>query len=693
MSNFNAVPGINFNGIDDNSRGTIQYPELTFPQHCPLVRLFCETGPTETTFIGNSNSAFMDLFGQQTLNPRSKYFNTQSLLTQTLLSQANGFYVKRVVPSDAGNPARVIMALEIVPDLIPKTITTLSGFNYPNQTEVTTPSTTTEMIEGYRARLIQISDNTSEVGTQRVLPGTMTTSLGQSTVYPLYELPYSFVGEQGNYTGHRIWAPTELDPEGYDVTVANQFKTRMYRVQFVKQLVPGSNPTIIKTNTAEDFVDVTFDPGVYSESLNKEYAINEVLIDNYQDDGYSTGRMRKYSPFSQIYVYHDNIDAVRELIYQKELEVNPAIAASVESFKQIDFLTMLQEDGDPYHSVLLEGPLNGGVLVGKANTVYALGGSDGTTSLDEYYRLVDIENLAFGKLGDNYNDIGKYQFGVLYDTGMPMESKFRSMAVLGARSDLIYRYTPFVEQDTRPLTLSEEISRVQAIMTRLKAYPESLLNGTKVCRADIVMQSGKWVDGGWRKNTPLIIDDANAWAAFAGNGSGALVDGKDIDQDPNNRVTKVKDLNFTFMDLPVRAQAWANGATYAQTYDLRSNYYPCRRSVYLDDTSVLLSPVTVSICCVLMRIIYMVHADFSGNASLTKEQLCERSDERIRELTRDRFGDRVVITPRTYISAADDANGFSWSCEVTVAANNPRTVLNFSLVTVRRDADTAIAGA
>lgn len=693
MTTFNAVPGINFDGIDDNSRGTVTYPDLTFPQHCPLVRLFCETGPSETTYVSGESASFNDLFGNQTLNPRSKFFNTQSLLTTTLLEKANGFYVKRLIPDDAGNPARIIIALEIVPDLIPKTVTALSGFNYPNIADVTTASTTTEMVEGYRARLIQIIDNTSQVGTQRVLPGTMSTSFGQSTIYPLYELPYSFVGAGGNYVGHRIWAPTALDPEGYDVATSNKFKTRMYRIQFVKQLVPGSNPTIIKTITSEDYVDVCFDESVYSETLDKDYTVDQVLIEQYENDGYSAGVMKRYSPFSSIYVYRSNINAVRDMIYQKELTINPAISATVTQSSQIDFLTMLQEDGDPYHSVVLEGPLNGGVLLGKSNTVYAVGGKDGTVDLSTYYQLVDIENMSFGKLNDNYNDIGKYGFGTLYDTGMPMESKFRSMAVLASRKDLVYRYTTYCETDTQPLTLSEEISRVQAIMTRLKAYPESVLNGTGVCRADIVMQSGKYVGTNWRKITPLIIDDAAAWAAFAGAGNGILVEGKDVDQDPNNRVTKVKDLNFTFMDVPVRSQAWANGATYAQTYDLRSNYYPCRRSVYMDDTSVLLSPITVNICCVIMRLIYMVHADFSGNASLTKEQLCERSNERIIELTRERFNNRVVITPRTFISAVDENNGYSWSCEVTVEANNPRTVLNFSLVTIRRTSDTAIAGA
>ena len=86
-----------------------------------------------------------------------------------------------------------------------------------------------------------------------------------------------------------------------------------------------------------------------------------------------------------------------------------------------------------------------------------------------------------------------------------------------------------------------------------------------------------------------------------------------------------------------------------------------------------------------MRLIHRVHAKFSGNASLTKEQLVERCDQEILDVTRDLFGGRVDIIPRTEITATDDNNGFSWTCTVTVAANNPRTTMNFMLETIRRE--------
>ena len=91
-----------------------------------------------------------------------------------------------------------------------------------------------------------------------------------------------------------------------------------------------------------------------------------------------------------------------------------------------------------------------------------------------------------------------------------------------------------------------------------------------------------------------------------------------------------------------------------------------------------------------MRLIHKVHAKFSGNASLTKEQLVERCDQEILDQTRDLFGSRVDIIPKTEITKVDENNGFSWTCTVTVAANNPRTVMDFRLETIRRDTVTQV---
>ena len=113
-----AFPRIVFNGIRDRSRRPFMRPEITFAQHTPLLRLFTETGPTETTYVGVGDSSFASVFGEATLDPRSKFYNLQSLLALTLLGEGNGFYVKRLQPEDANAPSRICLALEMVKDFV-----------------------------------------------------------------------------------------------------------------------------------------------------------------------------------------------------------------------------------------------------------------------------------------------------------------------------------------------------------------------------------------------------------------------------------------------------------------------------------------------------------------------------------------------------------------------------------------------
>ncbi len=691
----NATPRVVFSGIRDRSRRALIRPDESYAQHTPLLRLFTETGPETTTYVGDTDDGFAGIYGQLSLDQRSKFFNQQSLLALNLLGQGNGFYVKRLKPEDAGNPARIIVAIDMVRDMVPQQITRLSGFVFPTTTTQANGSTAVTLadalVEGFKARITLILDNDAEVGTQRVLPGNMTSSIdgSQSTMYPLFELPASFFGTLGNNLGVRVWCPTSADIEGYDEATTDKFDTRLFNFQFV-ELMEGSNtPVIVKTALGEDYVQVSFNEGVWSESSDRDLFAGDVLIQAYEDDGISSGQTPLYSPFSQIYIYEEEISRVQQMIYDSEMLANPAFANQIKGPGQIDFLTMLNLDGDPYMTIQLEGSLEGGVLLGKNATVYASGGLDGTTDFDEYVKLVDIQNTNFGDLDDQYEDVARYQFGFLYDTGLPMASKYKMMQTMAKRQDLICMFTTYIETDTRALSTGDEVSRTIALMTRLKAFPESTLYGTAVARAQIVLQSGKLMAGGYSKRVPQLLDTAMKWAVYAGASNGILRPGFEMDVSPNNQVSFVKGLNVPFFNARTASNIWQNGGTYSSTYDKRRQYYPCQRSVYLDDTSVLLSPLTVNICCVIMRLIHRIHAKFSGNATLTKEQLVARCDQEILDQTRDLFGARVDITPLTEITATDDQNGFSWTCTVTVAANNPRTVMDFKLETVRRETVTA----
>lgn len=684
----NAAPNIIYDGFDDQSRRPPVRETETVAVHTPLLHLFTETGPTEATLVNSASGGFNAIFGSKSLERRGKFFNLQSLLAETLLGQANPFYVKRLRPTDAANPARLVVAIDMVPDLIPKVTTALSGFDYPDQvndTDIIDSTGEVEKVMGIRARIVLIDNNSVDQGSLQPMPGSFVSENDgtQSTVYPLFEMPATFFGSGGNLLGIRLWAPTVDDALVVDESAAAEFKTRMYRMQVMRRLSATTTPTIVRTAASEEYVDISFTEGTYSESTDKEYYAGTVLAEAYSDDGYSSGLSPLYAPFEGIHIYHDNLLTVQEIIYDAELDVNPAAATHISDPGQIDVFTGIDYQGDRHHALLLEGPLKGGIRLGKENTIYAQGGTDGTTDLAMYEELVVRECQNFGELEDQYENVPVYKFGFLYDTGLTMDGKYAMMAALPKRKDLIIRFTTYVESEGRYPTPSEELSRTQAIMSRLRAYPESTLYGTPVCRAEIIQQTGKLALGGYTKPVPQVLDYAKRWAIYGGAGTGILRTGFAVDTKENNRIDLIKNLNVKFFNGRVRADLWSNGATYSLSYDRKAQYYPAIHSVYSDDTSVLISPITTAICTDIVRLIYTVHADFSGNAELTREQLIERCDNRILELVDGKYGDRVRIIPETYFTDADDQRGFSWHCKVTVHANNPHNVMIFDLETRR----------
>lgn len=685
MSMTTGHPDVVYNGIDDQSRGTLAPREVTMAQHTPVLHLFTQTGPEFAFYPGENFSA---TYGPESLNRRSPYFNLQSLLAETLLGEGNGFWVKRLKPDDAGAPARVILALDIVEDDIERTITRMDGFDYPEDTDggVGSPSgSETSMVPGYRARVVLLEDNATVVGQQRTLDGAFFSDRDgtQSTIYPLLELPASFFGDMGNLSGLRLWAATTRDETPLDEKLIEEFGTRLYRIQFMRKNTPSASAVSVRTRLNEEFTEVCFTPGVYSESSDKEFYAPDVLISQYTDDGISSGQPPMFSPFSQIFVYQDNLELLQTMVYNAEMAANPIAGTTIKGPGHIDLFTGLDIDGDHHHALKLEGPLMGGITLGPENTVYASGGSDGTMDLATYEALVVREALNFGDFGDKYENVNVYGFSRIYDTGLTMDGKYALMNVLPKRRDIDVVFTTYVESEGRAPSESEELSRTRALMARLRGYPESVLYGTGVCRAQIILQTGRFAAGGYNKPVPQLLDYAQKWARMAGASTGILRDTSNIDVHPNNMVELVKDLNVEYFTKRAQADIWDNGGTYSTSYDMHSSYYPCIKSVYMDDTSVLVSPITAAICGYIFRVIHRVHAHFSGNATLTEEQLIDRCDRRILRDLEGKFNNRVVIRPTTYFTQEDRDGGTVWRCRVEVFANNPRRRMIFDIQTRR----------
>lgn len=381
-----------------------------------------------------------------------------------------------------------------------------------------------------------------------------------------------------------------------------------------------------------------------------------------------------------------------------------------------NFFTGIAWNAIPYESIrILTGPaltaLKGTELK-STNVQYALGGSDGDTSLTNFELLVAQHCENYGDMivkrnpmGDvhpadvplDFMDTAKWPQSTIWDTGfstavqvpntVPQQFKNVKTALLvpmGRRKDI------WVALSTQDLTSdlntpAEESSIAITLQNAARMYPESEYYGTKTCRAIVVGHAGMLLSSTWKTLAPMTIDLAAKVATYMGASNGAWKPGANFDISPKNMVTmfRTDSINAAFKAADVRNEDWNNGLIWVQNFDRRSLFYPGIQTVYDDDTSVLNSLFNIIAVCELEKVCERTWRELTGIQTLTVAQFIERSDNLIRSKVSNRFDDKFIIIPETYLTEGDEQRGYSWSCKVNLYAPNMRTVGTYTIVSRR----------
>lgn len=349
-----AVPKALLTGIRDESRRALVPEPEQLPQHLPLLPLLTERGPeTPQLVIGDS---FSRLYGIESLNPRSRYFNHQSKLASVIMGNANQVFVKRIKPAGA-KTAILRLTVDVLCVKIKRKMRNSDGtfqlnaagkYIYQNASGGavafdTDPESVTfgdpvnetqiDLVDGYRL-VWKKNVNTSLVGepfggadiaSGLTPPSSMFTTVSGSPVYadckmvryPIMDLEVSNFGEWGNNVGLRLSAPTTDDYTPGDTATMKATKAFLYRLMCVEKSKTTNTATIVETNGGDLSIDLAFKRNVVHPITNQVLSINETFIDHWQDIT-SVGVPPKYGPFGKIHIYEDNIDTLLNLLVNGE---------------------------------------------------------------------------------------------------------------------------------------------------------------------------------------------------------------------------------------------------------------------------------------------------------------------------------------------------------------------------------------
>lgn len=670
----NSAPRPILNGVRDESGQVLPVTPEQLPTHLPHVFLFAQEGTTEPQIV--SGSSAIASYGRETFNVRSQFATHQTVLATELNGRANQIMVHRVIPEDAEAPATLCLALEVVKADIPVYERNSDGTYRLDQDG--DPVETGDTVSGHKMRWLVTKATSGQIGQAAKMAGELTSDGEQSTIYPIMDLQASHQGSYGNLIGMRLTAPTVDSTVPADESLMNEEKAFFYRIQMIRRPSKSAQPNVVETLTGSQSVEFTFKEDVFNPLTENSMTAEDVVLDAYRD---MDTLPKTFGPFGGLHVYRSNLEEVQDLILAEELAHQAGFDAD-DGYK-LNLFTTKDIYGNPYHTVKLLGPTEGGVMFGSNTNHYAAGGSDGTLSFEEFDKLVANQMANYGDLETTFLDSAMYPHSVFYDTGFTVDTKLKFFTPLGKRKDVAVVVS--TQDVSLPQNTSEEES---AIASRLRAaarmYPESELFGTPVCRAIIVGHSGYLVNHQYKKLMPLSLELACAAAEFMGAGNGVWNRDRGFDGSPYNRVRMFKDVNLTYKPSAVYSKDWEAGLVWAQNFDRRSLFFPAVQTVYDDPTSVINSAITMFAIVELEKVAERTWRQLTGNSKLTVDQFIQRSDQLIADAVEGRFDDRFIIRPRTYMTSFDELAGYSWSTDIEIYANNMRTVGTYTIVARRR---------
>jgi len=713
MVALNAAPRSILEGIQDVSgRPLVIEPDL-IPTHCPQLFFFAERGDTLPNLL--VGDGLVRMYGSKSFDLRSKFATHQTVLVNEVNAAGNRFFAQRVIPADAAPRATLALWADVLPTKIPQYELNPDGSLKldigGNKIPLLGAGDVAVVADGYKVKWvisqapkvnaagdiitpqmiidaetddeIDVTPVANAFGQSSPIEGDQAdvTASTISTRYPILEFEVSNIGSYGNLIGLRLSASTARSPIPNDGDLAAELKTFLYRLQFVESATASSTPLIQETLSGGQDVVFSFKEDAINPETGVEYYLGNNVIQSYTD---TTDVTPTYGPFGKLHVYGDNFAELAGLIQASEAALNPEVSDAAEDVYLINPLTNEDQNGNSYRSVAVIGASGGGVTFTPYATFFASGGSDGTLNFDTFDTLVADQLNNWGDLEANLLDSARYPISAVYDTGFKLATKKAFFVPMGRRKDV----AAFVStQDvSRPQnTVDEESSILVALRTAARLYPESEIYGTSTCRAFIIGQSGYLLSSTYKGLLPIVIELGAKLANYMGAGNGIWANSQAIDKSPNNQLTMFRDVNHPFKPANVYAKDWRNGLVWAQSYDRRANFIPAFRSVYDDETSILVSGINVLIACNLQRVAEEVWRDMVGDATLTNEQFVEESDLRINRKVRGRYDKRVVIVPETYFTDEDANNGFSNHCKIHMYGNNMKTQTTFTVVSHRRD--------
>lgn len=692
-ASFNSMPANYTDGGRDKSVPDPVLLPKQYATHLPVWFTFAKKGPT--TRVVADGGVRDQLFGAESFLPGSKFFTHQTQFANTVTTAGQQSIYQRVYDATA-KQAMMRVWMDVLPAQVPLYMRGVDGKYLLDNTG--NPKPTGQKAPGFIVMFVKTPiDGThgGDFGQAATMDGDQTDldSATQSTRYPLFDIPVSFVGSYGDDLGFRMWAPSEGSRIAVDTELLEDNKAYPY----IFECLDRSSDTIqnVTTTAGTQSMTAVLKRNQTKASVGDQVVSFEPRFFDMYNDRERAGLAPLYGPFDEVHVYYDILETLLKQFYDAEKTYIDAFsdfdgsgysATDAGEIHRFNFLSGKSSKGVPYHSYVVNRAAPNAEQFSDISAVWAEGGDDGKTDLDTFDKLVAAEMAKYGSIDNEVTDnrLGNPE-SIFYDSGFSSETKMALANFIAVRKDTFLVWCLRDAQEARPLTADEESSMAIALFTRGQMMPESAENGTPAARFMIVGGDGLLIGSNNRNRLPLSLEIAKKSAEYMGAGSGLWKSSMAFSSGARANVTMFRNVNVPWRPLEARKRDWANGMVYVQSKDMETLFFPALRTGYNVDQSILTSFFTVMVMVDLQKVADRVWAEFSGEDKLTNEQFKKRVEQAAKDLTEGRYDTRVSLNFTVNFTKVDEYNGFSWTLNVDFGGDNMKTVQYTILTGYRRE--------
>jgi len=721
MTYQNGAPAHYAAGVEDGSTEKLFPVSKSVKQTQPLLFLSTLKGPyVETDVVGGE---FEATYGNESINPLSKFFNHQSLFALKAIGLGCQATVMRAayVPIDSdNNPTNGIANITIFSVKTKDTIDEhpilrdASGNgawvdgDWKVDEDGDAKGTT---FFAMTAKFMSDADLV-DLGVQTVEDGiTKGDTTVDAVVTPIMTIRSVAHGEYYNNIGIKLYP---LIKDEADMDMMNDARNMAYFISLIDKST--GKEKIIKTIDASDGYKVSFDTNSSHPVTNQTVVLEDIFPKKFENT--TNPKVEFSSPIiGEVTYYRDAIEELSKVTLVAEANEFDGTIQPYSDFKNFEKDPAIEEANNyPYFLNLIDGRYTSGapmemtrrsdnltfsddlsakcgkkINLTKDTTLYLEGGLDGMNFKNHYDSYVVEHEKDLTSRIANYSDPDAPQTHLalstvseFVDTGYSMATKFELGKFNAYRTDVrLIIGTYEVNKFNKDIDINEHISRGILLKSMLALSIESEEFNTANFRTVVVIGSGLEKAGLYRYRLPTSYDfGLKNVKMFKGDTWNMSYE---FSCDEGNIIDSLIDVTPRYMPRGLKTKAWEAGIIWIDAADKLNVRYPQLQNIYPDDTSVLNSWYSSVAVCYIEKMLDESHRERQGDAISTPTQQVDKMNEKISLKLKDKFGNVIIPVVDVFKTPRDMTAGYAVTAKVKMFAPNMFTVLSSSILALRKN--------